>query len=68
LPIKDGRVDEAALDPTGIFKIEAFPKNTICRGVFDLTPGSYVFFDNLGGSAQAPGNFQRGMAAVVTLA
>ena len=67
LPIKDGRVDEAALDTTGLFKIESFPKNTICRGVFDLPAGSYVLFDNLGGTATAQGNFQRGMAALVTL-
>ena len=58
---------EAALDSTGLFKIESFPRNTICRGVFDLTAGTYVFFDNLGGSAQAQGNFQRGMVAVVTV-
>ena len=68
LPIKDGRVDEAALEATGLFKIESFAKNTICRGVFDLTAGTYVFFDNLGGSASAQGNFQRGMAAVVSIA
>jgi hypothetical protein len=67
LPIKDGRVDEAALEASGLFKIESFPKNTICRGVFDLPAGSYVLFDNLGGTAQAQGNFQRGMVAVVTL-
>ena len=67
LPIKDGRVDEAALEATGLFKIESFAKNTICRGVFDLTAGTYVFFDNLGGSASAQGNFQRGMVAVVTI-
>jgi hypothetical protein len=67
LPIKDGRVDEAALEATGLFKIESFAKNTICRGVFDLTAGTYVFFDNLGGTASTPGNFQRGMAVVVTV-
>jgi hypothetical protein len=67
LPVKDGRVDEAALESTGLFKIESFPRNTICRGVFDLAAGTYVFFDNLGGSAQAQGNFQRGMVAVVTV-
>ena len=67
LPIKDGRVDEAALEATGLFKIESFAKNTICRGVFDLQAGTYVLFDNLGGSATAQGNFQRGMVAAITL-
>ena len=67
LPIKDGRVDEAALEATGLYKIASFPKNTICRGVFDLTAGTYVFFDNLVAAGQTQSNFRRGMVAVVTV-
>ena len=67
LPVKDGRVDESALEASGLYKIASFPKNTICRGVFDLPAGTYVFFDNLTGSGQAQSNFQRGMVALVTI-
>ena len=68
LPIKDGRVDEVALEASGFNKIAAFPKNTICRGFFELTPGTYVMFDNLTGAGQTQSNFQRGMVATITLA
>ena len=67
LPVKDGKVDEAALESTGFYKIASFPKNTICRGFFDLAPGTYVLFDNLTGAGQTQSNFQRGMVSVLTL-
>jgi len=67
LPVKDGKVDEAALEATGYYKIASFPKNTICRGFFDLPAGTYVLFDNLTGAGQTQSNLQRGMVSVLTL-
>ena len=67
LPIKDGKVDEVALEATGYYRIASFPKNTICRGFFDLAAGTYVLFDNLTGAGQTQSNFQRGMVSVLTL-
>ena len=55
------------LESTGFYKIASFPKNTICRGFFDLAPGTYVLFDNLTGAGQTQSNFQRGMVSVLTL-
>jgi len=68
LPVKDGRVDEVALEASGFNKIASFPKNTICCGFFELTPGTYILFDNLTGAGQTQSNFQRGMVATITLA
>ncbi|MEO5841480.1 MAG: hypothetical protein ABIQ73_16465 [Acidimicrobiales bacterium] len=67
LPVKDGKVDEVALEATGFYKIASFPKSTICRGFFDLAAGTYVLFDNLTGAGQTQSNLQRGMVSVLTL-
>ena len=67
LPVKDGKVDEAALEAIGFSRIASFPKNTICRGFFDLAAGTYVLFDSLTGPGQTQSNLQRGMFSVLTI-
>ena len=67
LPVKDGKVDEAALEAMGFYRIASFPKNTICRGFFDLAAGTYVLFDSLTGPGQTQSNLQRGMFSVLTI-
>lgn len=68
LPVADGRVDEEALDEATTFRIEAFPRNTICEGTFELAAGSYVLFCNLPApGADGPNHFGNGMVATLTV-
>lgn len=48
LPVKDGKVDEEALDEGQfIGEVEAFPAGESCQGTFELEPADYVFFCNI---------------------
>jgi hypothetical protein len=60
-----GAVDDATLAAGPLWRIAAFPRNTICRGIFDLPAGSYVLFDSL--SEAGTSNIGRGMVAKLTL-
>ena len=53
-------VDLDAL-PSKVYRVQSFPGNTICEGIFDLPAGRYVVFSNL--PAEGGSDYSRGMAA-----
>jgi hypothetical protein len=61
-----GTVDDATLGAGPHWRIAAFPRNTICKGTFELPAGSYVLLDSLVEPGQ-PTNIQRGMVARLAL-